>query len=177
MRQLFAPILALFFFLPFFVFAKDISLQSGTIGVVLSIKPDEIVAREPVQMYLEFKSTSPLFSFKRCNCRIKITEKNGKEILNYQLEQNENYIEDRVKEIPFIFPNTGDYLITISGESTNKVFSPFNMKEKVIVTLKHQTEGEKRWEEFKEWLISLGIPIAVVLITAGIIFRFALKKK
>ncbi len=175
MKYLLSILLISFF--PISAFAKDISFQSGFISAILKIEPSEIVAREPSLLYLEFKDNSQLFSFKRCDCYIKITSANGKEIINKKLEQNEQYIEDRVKEIPFTFGETGVYTITIGGQSVNKVFPTFTMSEKLEISLKHKTEGEKRFENFKKTLLNLVIPLAIILIIAGISSRFLIKNK
>ena len=167
----------IFLIFPFSVSAKDLSFQSGFIKATLTIKPDEIVAGEGVGIFLEFKDGSGLFSLKRCDCRIKIQNQNKEDVLNLKLQQNEQYVDDRIKEIPYIFKDTGIYTIIISGVSVNKVFPTFSMSEKLEISLKHKTEGEKRFESLKETLVSLVIPLAIVLIIAGIASRFLIKKK
>lgn len=168
-------LLALVMFFPIMTYALDISTKSGPMSAEIVINPDPIIAGEKSVIWLKFSDTRKLFTLKRCDCYIKISEEKGTDVINYRIEQDKDYIEEFVKEFAIVFPDIGNYKITISGISTNKVFEPFELTEKITVSNKHKTEAEKRWESFKDKIVSYIIPFIIILLAMTFGFRFILK--
>ncbi len=176
MKQLILfPLFAFLF--PITLLANDLQLQSGPVGAIVTLKPEKIVAEEPASLWLKFSDSRGLLTLKRCYCRIKIIDDKGEVVIDYKIEQDDRYIEERAKEIPLTFPKIGNYRITVSGISTNKVFEPFEIKGEISVTKRHIYESEKRWQNLKRTIVSYVIPVIVFLMVFAFGFKFAIKKR
>lgn len=176
MKQLITLSFLVFVF-PLIISASEISFQSGSMGAIVTLKPDEIVAGEPSSLQIRFSDSRNIFTLKRCDCRIKITHESGKVLIDYKIEQDDRFIEEHPKDISLVFPKTGKYAIAVSGTSLNQVFSPFELKGETSITSSRVSQGEKNWQNFKQRMISYVIPLMILLIVTGFGFQFILKKK
>lgn len=179
MTKEYAAFILSLFFLPITVLsAEEIKLLGDTtIEARIDVGIKYPIAKEETSISIKILDKSRLFSLKRCDCRLRITDASGKEILNYPLEQQENYIAEKIKDIKLTFPQKGKYALEVSGSSTNKVFPSFLLSNTIEIKDEKISEGEKQLERTKQWLVDQVLPFVIVIIILAIGYQFILKRK